>query len=333
MANSIVGTWVFNDTITQYPGMPNKDEAFNVIYSQTKQPDIVYGQLIDGTGSYDLVCNWSGGGVQYGLRLNNYPNGNSSMSAYFYYGGSSHNGAVDAVLGGKTLILNENIYNENIILRDGLLEWLKANATKQGEEPEAPTATVITYNNETIATLEAGQTATIKTAETEVEHDIVITPAFPINIAYGDIIATAEAGQTATVKCANTEADFDIVVSAKADITDLTGTTWLFNSNINRDKSAVGYGIKGTATSGEYTFEVQSIQFGERSGSSNYFVIQYAPVGSSYGAFFRQWGNWEYYDGRNWYNISTPPTLTITGGADVTNADLIAWLKANATKQ
>lgn len=82
-----------------------------------------------------------------------------------------------------------------------------------GEEPT--TATVITYNGDTIATLEAGQTATIKTAETEVEHDIVITPVFSIEIAYGDSIATAEAGQTATIKCANTEADFDIVVSAK----------------------------------------------------------------------------------------------------------------------
>ena len=204
----------------------------------------------------------------------------------------------------------------------------------EDEEPEA-TSTVITYNGSTIATLEAGQTATIKTAETEVEHDIIITPVFPIEIAYGDIIATANEGQTATIKCANTEADFDIVVSAKAEevISDLTGTTWLFNSNIDRDKPAVGYGIKGTATSGEYTFEVQSLKIGERSGSSNYFTIEYAPVGSNYGAFFRQWGNWEYYDGSNWYNISTPPTLTITGGADATNADLIAWLEANATKQ
>ena len=42
------------------------------------------------------------------------------------------------------------------------------------EEPEEPTtATVITYNGETIATLEAGQKATIKAAEYEFEHDIV----------------------------------------------------------------------------------------------------------------------------------------------------------------
>lgn len=43
------------------------------------------------------------------------------------------------------------------------------------EEPEPETPkTTITYNGKTIATLEAGQTATIKTAQSEVEHDIVV---------------------------------------------------------------------------------------------------------------------------------------------------------------
>jgi hypothetical protein len=46
-----------------------------------------------------------------------------------------------------------------------------------GEEPEntETTATTITYNGEKIASLTAGQTATIKTAECELEHDIVVT--------------------------------------------------------------------------------------------------------------------------------------------------------------
>ena len=56
-----------------------------------------------------------------------------------------------------------------------LIAWLEANATLVEVEPEeSTTATVITYNGSTIASLEAGQTATIKTAETEVEHDIVV---------------------------------------------------------------------------------------------------------------------------------------------------------------
>ena len=44
------------------------------------------------------------------------------------------------------------------------------------EEPEEPTATIeITYNGEVIASLGAGQTATIKCANTELEHDIVVS--------------------------------------------------------------------------------------------------------------------------------------------------------------
>ena len=75
--------------------------------------------------------------------------------------------------------------------------------------------TKINYNGKTIASLEAGQTATIKTANTEADHDIVITPKSPIEIAYGDIIATATAGQTATIKTAKTEVEHDIIISAK----------------------------------------------------------------------------------------------------------------------
>jgi hypothetical protein len=80
---------------------------------------------------------------------------------------------------------------------------------------EKPTATTIAYNGETIASFEMGHKATIKTAECEVEHDIVVTPAFPINITYNDITTIAEAEQVATVKTANTEAEYDIIVSAK----------------------------------------------------------------------------------------------------------------------
>lgn len=54
---------------------------------------------------------------------------------------------------------------------DEFYAWVTANATLVEEEPAA---TVITYGGETIATLEAGQTATIKTADTEVDYDIVV---------------------------------------------------------------------------------------------------------------------------------------------------------------
>lgn len=51
-----------------------------------------------------------------------------------------------------------------------LITWIRMNA-RLVEEPT--TTTTITYGGETIATLEAGQTATIKAAEYEFDHDLV----------------------------------------------------------------------------------------------------------------------------------------------------------------
>ena len=78
-----------------------------------------------------------------------------------------------AIAGTYSMTPDKNLYMHN---------WFTAERLSPGEyvafegtdEPEEPTATVITYNGSTIASLEAGQTATIKTAETEVDYDIVV---------------------------------------------------------------------------------------------------------------------------------------------------------------
>lgn len=99
------------------------------------------------------------------------------LSSYLYYkypyGGGTANVKVCST---KSVWYSEDYKTIKII--DGedatneiFIDWMLSNATLVEEEP---TATVITYNGSTIATLEAGQTATIKTAETEVEHDIVV---------------------------------------------------------------------------------------------------------------------------------------------------------------
>ena len=108
-----------------------------------------------------------------------------------------------------------------------ILTWLNVNATKQSEEP---TATVITYNGSTIATLEAGQTATIKAAEYEFDHDLVFKVASgggsggsaEFNIAYGDTAPTdtsklwvkasepAAVSVTSAIVTASEELEFDI---------------------------------------------------------------------------------------------------------------------------
>lgn len=199
-----------------------------------------------------------------------------------------------------------------------------------GELVEEPTtATTITYGDETIATLEAGQTATIKTAETEVEHDIVITPAFPIEIAYGDIIATAGAGQTATIKTANTEADFDIVVSAKAEEDDSIVGTWVFNEALALPEieNVTNYWVDFVAVD-NYGEQKNFVYFQFVPSSFSGVSLQYCFVSSGGGYAARTvYGT----DGK-WSNDASR-TVKITGGDDVTNSEFITWLKANATKQ
>lgn len=199
-----------------------------------------------------------------------------------------------------------------------LIAWLEANATLVEEEP---TATLITYNGETIATLEAGQTATIKTAETEVEHDIVITPVFPINIAYGDIIATAEAGQTATIKCANTEADFDIVVSAKPSVPTLSGA-WVFNESVDVSIGFITQPITFTTT--KYYGNVRDfISIGCDGTNIRYFYK--TDTGSN---FFSP-----YSGGSRWYISADYRNIDFGSTPQEVSEEFYNWFTANATKQ
>lgn len=220
------------------------------------------------------------------------------------------------ISGGETITITEN-YNS-----DGAIRW--AFGLGETETPK----TLITYNNETIATLEAGQTATIKTAETEVEHDIVITPVFPIEIAYGDIIATAEAGQTATVKCANTEADFDIVVSAKAESYSVSGI-WEFNEPAEIEVVAFEENINFTMSGRTQNFAqiVGRPDRGEISG--NWYNESGGLVGNSIYSVKNAYGD------DRWINDNNDQTPTIDFGTQpqIVSEEFLTWLKANATKQ
>lgn len=203
---TIKGTWLFNEVITP----PTQEIKQKIIYSFPEQP------ISDFAEGYNITFRTNGSMSFSYKNLEGGLVGNNSI----YYNAVWASSKYRTISFGST---DQEVSDE-------FYAQFTANATSL-DEPEA-TAAVITYNGATLATLEAGQTATIKTAETEVEHDIVITPAFPIEIAYGDIIATAEAGQTATIKCANTEADFDIVVSAKAEEANKLAGIWLLNEVI-----------------------------------------------------------------------------------------------------
>jgi hypothetical protein len=80
---------------------------------------------------------------------------------------TNHNGASN----GLTLKFVADVSENFLICYGGSASGGEVLVTYTSDETPK---TLITYNNETIATLEAGQTATIKTAETEVEYDIVV---------------------------------------------------------------------------------------------------------------------------------------------------------------
>ena len=112
-------------------------------------------------------------------------------------------------------------------------------------------------------------------------------------------------------------------------ITDLTGCVWIANNNITASNSYTTY----------------NVNFSSNNVSGNNVKIPLANYG--YGKVFSSGVNdntfndlclnssnqWIIYNNDDEYVVETIGTLeiTITGGSDVTNATLIAWLEANGT--
>lgn len=113
-------------------------------------------------------------------------------------------------------------------------------------------------------------------------------------------------------------------------ITDLTGTTWLLNDVLNLPSGYQEFDIYGSCSSGYTNLSssdtAHSIRFSYGSftlfGVVNLPYITYNQLNS---------GIWEYI-GIVSKEISAP-YLYITGGDDVTNASLIAWLQENGELQ
>lgn len=110
-------------------------------------------------------------------------------------------------------------------------------------------------------------------------------------------------------------------------ITDLTGTTWLINDTFTTAPG--GWSLSGEDARNE-TFSINFTNNGQNSTTLNFYDADYAfdgmikdVVGGS---------NVTLYNSNGWLN-GTSKVFTFTGGTDVTNADLIAWLEANAEQQ
>ena len=113
-------------------------------------------------------------------------------------------------------------------------------------------------------------------------------------------------------------------------ITDLTGTKWRLNTTFTTIPSGQ------TFSQLDDDNEIYTLNF--TSNKTNYIQLVfvgtgYSPSGINYyynNIPISQRGVWDYYTNA-WKNQELRD-IEITGGTDVTNATLIAWLEANATQ-
>ena len=108
--------------------------------------------------------------------------------------------------------------------------------------------------------------------------------------------------------------DFEQEVEEPEELTDLTNTVWKMNDTVTATSK---YGVFNITTAGD--LGIDTLRIGYSFDDSN----------------FSWFGSNEY-----WFGIYDAPsyygrpgdTIIITGGEDVTNPDLIAWLQENATQ-
>lgn len=136
-------------------------------------------------------------------------------------------------------------------------------------------------------------------------------------------------------------------------ITDLSGTTWQLNNTVNKVSSSKHFNLQATISSDGYSITMpynvsgydyynlslpstnKAFQFATYGGSStNGYFIGYLLPSNAFNAT-EGWHYWTYkytpsvpLDSSN--PIISAPQLTITGGVDATNSDLISWLQSNA---
>ena len=104
-------------------------------------------------------------------------------------------------------------------------------------------------------------------------------------------------------------------------LSDLTNTTWTFSATPSLQPDGTEYDINFTCNDGSRTYTNTKLSFAK---DYTWLYMVY----SAYGWACVYWdGQWSWHD-----NNTAIRTITITGGTDATNAELIAWLQANATK-
>lgn len=112
-------------------------------------------------------------------------------------------------------------------------------------------------------------------------------------------------------------------------ITDLTGCVWVANNNITASNSYTTYNINfsnNNISGSNVKIPLANYDYGKMFSSE-------VNNDAFYDLCLNSSNQWIIYDNDKGYVVETIGTLeiTITGGSDVTNATLIAWLEANGT--
>lgn len=112
-------------------------------------------------------------------------------------------------------------------------------------------------------------------------------------------------------------------------VTDLTGTTWVFNNTFpphfpEKGEYYTEGDVRGLTPTSDYGYFIDFIwkdEYGEH--NCNYIYNYNYDAGTTIGVATYPNGPEQYFNG----------SMTITGGTDATNSALISWLEANATQQ
>ena len=112
-------------------------------------------------------------------------------------------------------------------------------------------------------------------------------------------------------------------------VTDLTGTTWVFNDTFpphfpEKSEYYTEGDVRGLTPTIDYGYFIDFIWKGEYDEYNCNYIYNYNyDAGTTIGVATYPNGPEHYFNG----------SMTITGGTDATNSALISWLEANATQQ